>query len=159
MLNPESCCSHSALQPANSRGSAVVAPNRRTMLRITAVAGITLVLGGETLTELLRRASLHRVSVTRTQLGTAVTVTVVHPDALEAREMVDAASTEIERLEQIFSRYRAASALTRLNREAALFDAPPELSLVMGRALEYARLSEGAFDPTIAPVLDLYVGR
>ena len=51
-------------------------PSRREALRITAVAGIGLALAGGGVAELVRRANLHRVSVTRNQLGTAVTVTV-----------------------------------------------------------------------------------
>ena len=77
-------------------------PSRREALRITAVAGIGLALAGGAVAELVRRANLHRVSVTRNQLGTAVTVTVVHTDADEARAMVNGALNEIERLEGLY---------------------------------------------------------
>src|SRR5688572_25897873 len=100
-------------------------PSRREALRLTAVAGVGLVLGGGVVTDLVRRARLHRVSVTRTQLGTAVNVTVMHPDVDEAHRMVEGAFDEFERLENIFSRYRAGTAMARLNRDGVITDAPP----------------------------------
>ena len=134
-------------------------PSRREALRITAVAGIGLALGGSVVTDLLRRARLHQVSVTRTQLGTAVRVTVVHPDAAAANAMVNGALAEIERLEGVFSRYRAETPVARLNRDGRVTDAPAELLEVVSRALDYSRITGGAFDVTMAPVLNLYVSR
>ena len=134
-------------------------PTRREALRITAVAGIGLALAGGVVVELVRRANLHRVSVTRTQLGTAVTVTVVHPDADEAHAMVNGALNEIERLEGVFSRYRPETPVARLNREGRVTDAPGELLEVVSSALDYSRMTGGAFDVTVAPVLNLYLSR
>lgn len=133
--------------------------SRRQALKITAVAGIGVALGAPVVSDLIRRARLHQVTVTRTQLGTAVTVTVVHPEADRAHAMVTGAFTEIERLEGILSRYRPDSPLARLNRAGRVDHAPAELTEVVGKALEYARLTDGAFDVTVAPVLDLYVAR
>jgi thiamine biosynthesis lipoprotein len=123
------------------------------------VAGIGLALAGGGVVELVRLANLHRVSVTRTQLGTAVTVTVVHPDADEAHAMVNGALNEIERLEGVFSRYRPETPVARLNREGRVTDAPGELLEVVSSALDYSRMTGGAFDVTVAPVLNLYVSR
>ena len=55
---------------------------------------------------LLKEAGLHRVSQTRTQMGTLVTLTVVHPDEASAGEMVASAFSEMNRLESILSRHR-----------------------------------------------------
>lgn len=132
---------------------------RRQALRLTAVAGVGLALGGGVAADLVKRGRLRRVSVTRTQLGTAVDITVVHEDAAEARRMIEAAFAEFERLENVFSRYRPGTAVSRLNRDGVVADAPPELVEVMTHALEYARLTGGAFDVTVAPVLNLYVSR
>ena len=91
--------------------------SRRQVLRITAVAGISLALGSSVTAGLLRRARLHRVRVTRIQMGTRVTIEVVHPYALEGREMVAAAFTEMDHLEAILSRHRPDTAVARLNRD------------------------------------------
>lgn len=132
---------------------------RRDVLRIGAVAGVGTALGAGLVSELLRRAALHRVSVTRTRLGTLVTVTVVHPDASAAGAMVDEAFAEITRLEAILSRHRPDSPLSRLNATGRIDHAPSALLHVMTQALDYARMSDGAFDPTVAPLLELYASR
>ena len=131
-------------------------PGRREAIRIAAVAGLGLVFGAGVISDLLRRARLHRVGVTRVQMGTPVTITVVHPDAPVARSWVERTFDEIERLEAVLSRYRPESPLARLNRNGVIRDAPTELREVMHRALGWARTTEGAFDPTVAPLLALY---
>ena len=125
--------------------------SRRQALRITAVTGVSLTLGGGLVAGLLRRAGLHRVSETRTRMGTLVTVTVVHPEVAAARAMVADAFNEMARLEDILSRHRQGTPVARLNAEGAVRDAPPELIEVMRRATEYSTLTGGAFDVTVAP--------
>ncbi len=133
--------------------------SRRQVLRITAVTGVSLALGGGLVREVLRRAGLRRVSETRTQMGTLVTVTVVHPVRETARSMVRGAFDEMERLEGILSRHRPDTPLARLNAEGAVRRAPPELIEVMRRAQAYASLTGGAFDVTVTPLLTLYASR
>lgn len=59
-----------------------------------------------------------------------------------------------ERLERLWSRFDAASALSQLNRWAGRWMAvPPLLHLAIRRALAAARLTGGAFDPTVLPAL------
>src|SRR5688572_19800237 len=133
--------------------------SRRDALRITAVAGLGVAASAATIRALIDAATLQRVSVTRTQLGTRLTITVMHPDAVEGRALVNAAFAEVERLEGILSRYRATSPLAALNRDSVVRGAPVELTQVMARSLEYSRMTDGGFDVTVAPVLNLYVSR
>jgi FAD:protein FMN transferase len=128
---------------------------RRQALKITAVAGLSLGLGGGVAAALWREAGLHRVRSTRIRMGTPVTLTVLHSDAASARELVERAFGEMERLEEILSRYRPHTPLSTLNREGVLHAPPEELERVLGRALELAERSRGAFDPTVAPLLEL----
>lgn len=130
--------------------------SRRDALRITAVVGISAAFSGGLVAALIREARLHRVSRTRTRMGTLVTLTVVHPDAGAADEMIAAAFAEIERLEGVLSRHRPTSALGRLNVRGVLGDAPVELVTVLTEALRLAETTGGAFDPTVLPVLDVY---
>jgi thiamine biosynthesis lipoprotein len=133
--------------------------SRREALKITAVSGVSLALGGTLVSELVRRARLQRVSQTQDRLGTLVNVTVVHPDVEEARAMVAGAFGEISRLEDILSRHQEGTALARLNAEGSLRDAPMELIEVLHRAESYSALTGGAFDVTMAPLLELYTMR
>jgi FAD:protein FMN transferase len=132
---------------------------RRQALRITAVTGLSVALGGGVVAALLREAGLHQVRSTRIRLGTPVTMTLVHPDAQLAAELVDRAFHEMDRLEEILSRHRPHTPLSVLNREGILHTPPEELTLVLDRALHYAGRSNGAFDPTILPLLEFHRGR
>ncbi len=129
---------------------------RQQFLRITAVAGVSLTLGGGLIRALVRRADLHEIRETRTQMGTLVTISVVHPSATAARGMVVAAFAEMERLEAILSRHREGTPVSRLNAEGVVRGAPTELTAVVRKALHYSALSDGAFDITVAPLLELY---
>ena len=129
---------------------------RQQFLRITGVAGVSLALGGGLVKELLRKAALHRIRETRIQMGTPVTVSVVHPEAAAARRMVAAVFAEMERLEGMLSRYRQETFISRLNRNGIVRGVPNEVVHVVQSALEYSALTGGAFDVTVAPLLDLY---
>jgi thiamine biosynthesis lipoprotein len=130
--------------------------SRRQALRITAVVGVSFALGGSGAAALLRRAGLHRVSVTDTRMGTSVTVTLVHPDAAAARGMIRSTFAEMERLEALLSRHRSDTPVSRLGRDGLVREAPPELLEILQRSLDVATMTDGAFDVTVAPVLDLY---
>ncbi|MCJ7806719.1 MAG: FAD:protein FMN transferase [Clostridia bacterium] len=65
---------------------------------------------------------------------------------------------EMERLEALFSRSIAGSDVSLINDSAGLrpVRVDSEVLYVTERAVIYAGLSEGAFDPTIAPLIDLW---
>lgn len=115
-----------------------------------------LAMGGGLTAAILRRAGLHSASNTRTRMGTLVHVTVVHPDAARARELAGGAFDEIDRLEAVFSGYRPDTPVSRLNRDGVLRDPPAELVAVVCRALHIAELTGGAFDPTVAPLIEVH---
>lgn len=137
----------------SERGSGI---SRRQALRITAVTGVATAFGGGLGLALMRQAGLRRVRETRAHLGTLVTITVVHPSAPEARDMIARAFHEMDRLDAIFSRHRTDSALGRLNEQGVLDDPPPELSHLLRDALGVSVSSDGAFDVTALPLVRLY---
>ena len=91
-----------------------------------------------------------------TALGAAASMTLVHPDRDFARATIARCVEEIDRLEAIFSLYRSDSALVRLNRDGRLDEPPGELVELLSLALSLARVSGGAFDPTVQPLYRLY---
>lgn len=129
---------------------------RREALRITAVTGIAAAFGGGIAAAMLRQARLHRVSETRSLMGTVVTLTVVHPEAEEARSMIGAGFAEMVRLESILSRHRRDTAVGMLNASGALDGPPSELVEVLLHAQSVSRASEGAFDVTVLPLVRLW---
>jgi FAD:protein FMN transferase len=101
----------------------------------------------------------HKVSKTRLAMGTYVSMIVIHPSRAQAEEAVGRAFEEIDRLTGLMNRFDSSTAVGHLNREGRLRDLPPEVVHVIERALYYNRLTGGAFDITVKPVVDLFKKR
>lgn len=89
-------------------------------------------------------------------LGAVGTIAVHHPDRAAAERLVARALTEIRRLDGVFSLYREDSALAVLNRQGALEAPPAELVRLLDACARFARLTGGAFDPTVQPLWRLH---
>ena len=90
-------------------------------------------------------------------MGALASMTLVHPDRRHAQAMIDRCMAEVERLESVFSLYRMDSALSRLNAVGTLDNPPTELVELLSFSLSLAHRSGGAFDPTVQPLLRLYL--
>jgi len=88
-----------------------------------------------------------------TALGSAASIHLAHP---EAKAIIARAVAEIDRLEDVFSLYRAGSALSRLNRDGGLVAPPFELLECLSLAGLVHQATGGLFDPTIQPLWALY---
>ncbi len=86
-------------------------------------------------------------------LGSDASITLDHP---EADRLIAAARAEIERMEQVFSLYRASSSVSQLNATGALVAPPFELLECLSLAARVHATTNGAFDPTIQPLWALY---
>ena len=90
--------------------------------------------------------------------GTTLSLEAGHEDEATLTAALDDAVAALQRIEQQMSLYRADSALSRLNRDGRL-DAPPaELRELLALALDIARRSDGAFDPTVQPLWLAFAG-
>jgi thiamine biosynthesis lipoprotein len=76
----------------------------------------------------------------------------------EARRVKETLFEEMRRLEQLLSCCDPQSEIFEINHAAGKkpVAVSPETAEVMQEALHYAAISEGAFDPTIAPLLELW---
>jgi len=133
--------------------------DRRAFLRFSGVLGIGLFSAGlaPVAAEAVKfNRRLYKVSETRLAMGTFVSMTLIHPSRDEAQQAMGQAFEEIDRLSGLLSRFGDQTALAMLNREGYLRDVPPELHHVLERSLDYYRLSGGAFDVTVKPIVDLF---
>lgn len=130
--------------------------DRRQLLRITAVAGVSVVLGGGLVRGITQRLGLKQVRETRSLMGTLVVISVIHRDREVARRIMADTFNEMERLEGLLSRHREGTPIWSLNQSGVVDSPPREVVEVVERALEYATLTDGAFDITVTPLLDLY---
>ncbi len=106
-----------------------------------------------------RRSDSDRHVDYRFLMGTIVSVTVLTPDAEAGRAAIDAAFDEIARIEAATTRYSEDSEISRLNARVDGFAGERvsrEVAEVVARSLAVARTSSGAFDITVAPLVDLW---
>jgi thiamine biosynthesis lipoprotein len=97
-----------------------------------------------------------RLDETRRAMSTFVAVTVEDGSAARAEEAIGRAFEEMERVASLLTRFEASSAVGVLNDAGRIEGPPPELRAVVRRARELHGASAGAFDPTVAPLVDLY---
>lgn len=86
---------------------------------------------------------------TRIALGTYVEVT--SPDQRSPKIVFD----ELRRIENLLSKYNADSEVSRLN-QSGKSKVSPETFYVISRAKEFWQSSNGAFDITVAPLLEIW---
>jgi len=91
----------------------------------------------------------------RPAMGTTFEVYLYAADRDRASALFEAAFDEIERVEAALSNYRSASELSRINSHAvrAPVVTDPEVFALLGRALDYSRRSNGAFDITVGKLM------
>ena len=94
--------------------------------------------------------------VSRIVMGTLVEISAVGPTD-KTQPAIDAAFSELKRVENLTS-FHKSSDLTRLNKSSG--EGPqtvdPELVGLITKSLEFSALSQGAFDPSIGPVAQLW---
>ena len=96
----------------------------------------------------------HHVA-TRLSMACVYAIEVYGADREALAASVEAAFDEVDRIDRVMSHYKAGSALSRLNREAAHgpVAVEPELFDLIAEAMRYQRDSRGAFDITVGPLM------
>lgn len=107
-------------------------------------------------TELGGRPALkmgHRAGIA---FGTTVTLTALHADAERLEAGLDAAWAEIVEVQKAANLFDPGSALSRLNRDGYIENAPFALIELLTAAQGVSALTNGAFDITVQPLWTLY---
>jgi FAD:protein FMN transferase len=100
-----------------------------------------------------------QVSAERPAMTTLVAVTAVGPSRQHLEDALGRAFGTMDRLVGLLDRFDGASPLSLLNATGRLDGPPPEVGDVLSLALDYHRLTGGAFDVTVAPLVDLFRDR
>jgi thiamine biosynthesis lipoprotein len=99
-----------------------------------------------------------RLSSSLDAMGTTFTIVAYDEDRGKLEAAVDQAFEEARRLDSLLSNYKKDSEWSRVNREAGT--QPVQVSAELFRLLEacihYSRLSDGAFDITVAPLVKIW---
>lgn len=91
----------------------------------------------------------------RQAMGTIVSIQIIGPKN-RSEGALHLAFDEIKRIEYQMDIHKKNSEISRLNKEGRLEKASPDLIYVINRSIHYSRISEGAFDITIHPILELW---
>src|SRR6516225_2624857 len=91
-------------------------------------------------------------------MGTVYEIVAYDASPEHASGAIDKAFEEIARLDGVMSNYKPESDLSRLNRNGHFHPetVSPDLYEAIRDSLEYSRLSDGQFDITVAPLVDLW---
>jgi len=99
---------------------------------------------------------LERYELTQDKMDTYVTITIYHNDQDSANEIINLAFDRIDEIIDIASRYNPESELSQLNANGIIENPSYELVEMIEESIYYWQLTDGAFDITILPLLDLW---
>jgi thiamine biosynthesis lipoprotein len=94
----------------------------------------------------------------RVLMDTFCTITVVSPSKEKAGEAIDAGFAEIKKLDKYLNNFEPDSEISTISREAGVkpVHVSEETLDIMKKTIGISDMTDGAFDPTIAPVLKLW---
>src|ERR1700739_3551423 len=91
-------------------------------------------------------------------MGTVYEIVAYDVSPQHASEAIDKALQEVVRLDGVMSNYKPESDLSRLNRNGHFHPetVSPDLYEAIRESLRYSRLSDGQFDVTVGPLVDVW---
>ncbi len=107
---------------------------------------------------LLCAGELLRIEDNADVMGTTFTVIAYGQGREQLERASDAALTEVRRLENMLSNYRPSSEWSLVNRHAAErpVGVSPELFQLLEACVRYSKASEGTFDITVGPLMQVW---
>jgi FAD:protein FMN transferase len=100
--------------------------------------------------------SAQKISRTEELMDTFFTITVYFDNDERSEKAISEAFNEMKKIESELSIYHNDSEISKLNREKVIKHPSDDLKINIERALYYSSVSNGAFDITVQPILDLY---
>ena len=88
-------------------------------------------------------------------MGTIVTIEIIGTKT-NAETTINSAFKEIDRIEKIMTTFDSNSEISILNAEGQVDNVSDDLIYVIEQSIYYGNISDGAFDVTIKPILDLW---
>jgi len=91
-------------------------------------------------------------------MNTIAKITAIAPDKKTARLSIDSAFEKIYRLEKLMNRYDPNSQISKVNQSAAKepIRVDKDLFDILQQSIYYSRKTDGAFDITVGPLVDLW---
>ncbi|MDD3519934.1 MAG: FAD:protein FMN transferase [Actinomycetota bacterium] len=96
-----------------------------------------------------------RFEDTREKMGTFVNI-IIYGSEDNNEEIIESSFQKIDELNKVASNYDSESSVSVLNRDGIIKNAPAELIEIINIAKDYNIKTEGAFDITVNPILELW---
>lgn len=133
--------------------------NRRSFLKLFALTGTAAAAGTAAAYrdsfESVLNGGLYRVSQTQNAIGTHVDVSAFGSSQYQTEDAVAAAFADLRNMESILTRFGSKSPVCELNAEGHIENMPQELASLYQTCEFFYRDTDGAFDITVKPLLDL----
>jgi len=129
-----------------------------TKIRSIAIIVIILLLIAALFISIVTKRPVELESGYRLVMGTFARVVVVAKDAGTAQKCIEVAFTEIDNVDKLMSDYKNDSEISIVNKNAATKAVQVGKSTfeVLQRSVEFSKLTDGAFDITVGPLVDLF---
>jgi thiamine biosynthesis lipoprotein len=128
--------------------------SRRDFLKITALTGTAVGIGVSSLRHISNFGKLQKISENHHLMGTFINFVILAESKAAAHDAIQSTVDEMRRLIRMYDHRQQDSPLGELNLNGITQHVPPELVATLQQALYFSRLSYGAFDVTVKPVLD-----
>ncbi|MFZ2147329.1 MAG: FAD:protein FMN transferase [Sedimentisphaerales bacterium] len=94
----------------------------------------------------------------RLVMGTFARTVVIAEDSNTAKKCIENAFAEIYKVDELMSDYKSDSEISQVNRDGFKKAVPLSKSTyeVLQRSIEFSKLTDGAFDVTVGPLVDLF---
>ena len=125
--------------------------NRRRFIALSLGTGASFGLAPKLFSDQMTRVEEKSIA-----LGSEVSLVAYHEHRETAQRAIRAAFKALGELEDLLSLYRPHSQICQLNRERVLKQPHPDTLAVIRTSLEWARLTDGAFDPTVQPLWSVH---
>lgn len=106
------------------------------------------------------KVAITRITVRtgRPSMGTLLELTLVMEDEARGRRAAEVLFGRVHEYERLFSSFLSESPVNRLSQAAGRGPQPvdPRLARILGESLDFARRTQGAFDVTVGPLVDLW---
>jgi len=102
------------------------------------------------------KPALERFEENREKMGTYVNIVIYTDKEGEPQKFLDEGFSIIDELSEIASNYDEESSVTKLNKDGFIENAPEELVELIQLSKDYNKITSGAFDITIDPILTLW---
>ena len=106
---------------------------------------------------LFNSCSKSNTSINGFTMGTTYSIKIYSKKSVNSIHLKESVEFKLNHLNSIFSTYNDTTELSKINlSKSKKFKLSNDLNFVLNKALYYSRLSDGLYDPTVFPLVDLW---